>query len=60
VCRYSALRTETWRPGDTFLAASDLRRFGILTIDPGAPGVHAGHAIGIPPSFVTRDALGGR
>jgi hypothetical protein len=28
----SALPPETWRPGDTFLAASDLRRFRILAI----------------------------
>ena len=28
----SALPPETWKPGDTFLAASDLRRFRIVAI----------------------------
>ena len=28
----SALPPEAWRPGDEFLAASDLRRFRILAI----------------------------
>jgi hypothetical protein len=28
----SALPPEAWKPGDTFLAASDLRRFRILVI----------------------------
>jgi hypothetical protein len=28
----SALPPETWKPGDTFLAASDLRRFRVLAI----------------------------
>jgi hypothetical protein len=30
--------------GDTFLAGSELQRFGILAIDAEAPGVLAGHA----------------
>ena len=40
----TALPPSVWRPGHTFIAASDLREFRILAIDDEAPGVVAGHA----------------
>ena len=35
----------TWKPGDTFLAGSDLRRFRIVAVEPEVTGVADHHGV---------------